>query len=516
MSLSNDIIKYISALEIGQGRHAGKPFNVLPWQKRFIRGSFHPDNDNKDSGLSVARGNGKSTLVGGIACAALDGPIAKPMAETLILAASFEQGKSSVFKHILHFLKPKFESGGTSKHGNWRIQDSNNRASIEYRPTGANVVVLGNDSKKAHGRQPVLSILDEMSQWDIGKIAKTISAIKTARGKVPGSRSIWLGTRPDSEGHPFEKFLKSGNGYRQIHAVSKDCKNPLWRKNWYKANPSLKHMPDLMQVLIEEAADARRDPADYASFLSLRLNMGTPDTVSAVLLSASEWTSAESSSNDGRSGDYVLGVDLGGGYSMSACAGYWLDTGRLEGFATIGAVPNLTERGRNDGVGDLYIQMNARNELIPCPGRVPDIEDLLYHVQTRYGYPVAIVCDRWREKELADALDNVGFPIVPLITRGMGYRDGAEDVRLFKKAFLRGQVTPEKSLLMRSGMREARVTSDPSGNTKLAKGTQGGRRLEAKDDITAASILAVAEGVRMRREYENVDRDKPIGVVTIG
>ena len=503
MSLPKEIIEYLETLIIGQGRHAGKPFKVLPWQSRFIRGAFHPDNDGKDAGLSVARGNGKSTLVAGLGCAALNGPLAEPMGECLILAGSFEQGKSSIFKHAIHFLKPEFEKGGTGPNGAWRVQDSSNRASIEYRKTGANAVVLGNDSKKAHGRQPVISFLDEMAQWDPGKIDKTISAIKTARGKVPGSRSIWLGTRPDSEGHQFEKFLQSGNGYRQIHAVSKDVKNPLWRKHWFKANPSLKHMPDLLTVLIEEAADAKRNPADYASFLSLRLNMGTPDTVSAVLLPAQEWLAAESRTNDGRIGDYVLGIDLGGGTSMSAAAGYWLDTGWLEGFACIGAIPNLSERGRRDGVANLYNEMHDRGELIPCPGRVPDIEQLLLEAKSRWGYPCAIVCDRWREKELRDALDEVRFPRRDFVSRGMGYKDGAEDVRLFKKSFLKDQVTPEKSLLLRSGMREARIVSDPAANQKLAKGNQGGRRLEAKDDVIAASILAVAEGSRILRKKRN-------------
>ena len=69
----------------------------------------------------------------------------------------------------------------------------------------------------------------------------------------------------------------------------------------------------------------------------------------------------------------------------------------------------------------------------------------------------------------------------------MGYRDGAEDVRAFRRAAMDGHVTPVKSLLLRSSMAEARTrasrvlaeartVSDPSGNAKLAKGGEGGRR----------------------------------------
>ena len=45
-------------------------------------------------------------------------------------------------------------------------------------------------------------------------------------------------------------------------------------------------------------------------------------------------------------------------------------------------------------------------------------------------------------------------------------------------------------------MREARVIVDTSGNGKLAKQTEAGRRSKARDDAIAASILAVAEGQR--------------------
>ena len=45
-------------------------------------------------------------------------------------------------------------------------------------------------------------------------------------------------------------------------------------------------------------------------------------------------------------------------------------------------------------------------------------------------------------------------------------------------------------------MSEARVVTDPAANAKLAKKTQGGRRADARDDLAAATILAVAEGIR--------------------
>ena len=51
-------------------------------------------------------------------------------------------------------------------------------------------------------------------------------------------------------------------------------------------------------------------------------------------------------------------------------------------------------------------------------------------------------------------------------------------------------------LLLRSAMAEARTISDPAGNSKLSKSTEGGRRKRARDDAAAAAILAVAAGAR--------------------
>ena len=101
--------------------------------------------------------------------------------------------------------------------------------------------------------------------------------------------------------------------------------------------------------------------------------------------------------------------------------------------------------------------------------RVSDPAALLREVLDRWGRPVAVVCDRWRVAELRQALEGVGFPIAAMVERGMGYRDGGQDVRDFRAAVLADKVRPSRSLLLRAALSEARVTTDPSGNAKLAK-----------------------------------------------
>ena len=168
----------------------------------------------------------------------------------------------------------------------------------------------------------------------------------------------------------------------------------------------------------------------------------------------------------------------------------------MEALGCFPTIPDLRERGLSDGVGGLYVSMERRGELLTAGGRVSDIAELLREVLARWGSPQAVVTDRWREAELADVLDVVRFPRCPLITRGQGFKDGGEDVRAFRRALLGGHVRPSESLLLASALREARVVTDPAGNTKLAKATEGGRRRRARDDAAAAAILAVSAGYR--------------------
>ena len=82
---------YLSGLEVSQGRHAGQPFEVLPWERRFVHGAFAPG--VKSAALAIARGNGKTTLVAGVACAYLDGPMVERRGEVVIVASAFSQAR---------------------------------------------------------------------------------------------------------------------------------------------------------------------------------------------------------------------------------------------------------------------------------------------------------------------------------------------------------------------------------------------------------------------------------------
>ncbi len=201
--------RYLAGLRITQGRHAGEPFAVLPWQRRFVAGAFRPG--VRSAALAVSRGNGKTTLVAGVACAYLDGPLVEPRGEVVIVASAFSQARIA-FEHVLALIDP-----GDS--GRWRVQDSANTATLEDRRTGARVRCIGSDPRRAHGLAPVLVLADEPAQWPHTSRDAMLSALATARGKIAGSRLVSIDTRPADGEHWFAKMLAGGADYAQCHVA---------------------------------------------------------------------------------------------------------------------------------------------------------------------------------------------------------------------------------------------------------------------------------------------------------
>ena len=75
MTKSAAVIDYMAGLTVTQGAGIGRPLDLYPWERRFIQWSAG-ERRRGSGAVSVARGAGKTTLCAGLACAALDGPLA--------------------------------------------------------------------------------------------------------------------------------------------------------------------------------------------------------------------------------------------------------------------------------------------------------------------------------------------------------------------------------------------------------------------------------------------------------
>ena len=469
---------WLGGLTTPGGEGAGKPFHVLPWQSEFLARVLDPDVST--AALSVGRGAGKTTLLAGLAAAYVAGPLRRRFADCVLVASSFEQSRIA-FRSVLALLGPLDRK-------RWRIVDCSNKAQLEDRDTGARVIAIGSDPRRAHGLNPALALLDEGAQWPDSTGPAMVAALETALGKTPGAKLVAIGTRPADGAHWFARLLAGGADFAVTYAADPDCEidDPA---AWRAANPSLPYFPAL-EVETERAAErAKGDPSMLAAFRALRLNQGTSDTDVAELLSAETWAGCEGDAL--RRGPVHVGLDLGGSTSMTAAACYWPASGRLECFAAFPAEPDLARRGLQDGVGRLYLDAAAEGCLRTFPGRVTPVAPFLEALTARLAgeHVASVSCDRFRAAELADAMREAGVRW-RVRHRGQGWKDGAEDVRGFQRAAVDGRILAVPNRILRWSIAEARTVYDPAGNPKIDR-----RRARSRIDAAQAAVLAVSAGV---------------------
>ena len=456
---------------------AGQPLVLPDYGVSFLRDAMAAP----ESLLSIGRKNAKSAVVGVYLLGRLVGPLRMD---------GYRAGVVSVNRDKAGELYRQCEA----------IADASGLTGLVFRrapmriigPSG-DVDILSADKSAGHSSGYDDAIFDELGLIpERGR--ELVNGLRSAVSARNG-RFLALSIQGDA---PFTAEMLDRKGQPDIavhHYAAADDAALDDVNAWYAANPGLLPGIKSMDYMKHASNRALTVPADAPGFRAYDLNLpATPSA--AMLVQAADWQACETDDLPPMDGPLVLGVDLGSGYAMSAAAGYWPATGRIEGIAAFPDNPDLLARGRADGVGGLYQQMAARGELITTPGRVVNPGALIALALERYGFPMVVVCDFHRLSELKQALEDNGIPPSLVVTRRMGWGDGAEDCSRFQRAVLERRLRTPVSLVARSAIAGARTVTDKIDNTKLAKGTEAGRRSHHKDDFAAAMLLAVAEADR--------------------
>lgn len=490
MKPATKALQFLQSLRIPEGPSAGQPMKLAPFQRQFVKGALA--DDVNIAVLSIGRGNAKTALSSGLALAALIGEIDnQPKREILIAARTRDQAK------IAYQFAAGFAESLPEEIQEQLIYRRSPRLEIEYTGDGGGHVIraIAADGKSALGSAPTLVLMDERGHWPIEKGDALEAALLSGLGKR-GGRALIISTSAADDTHPFSHWIDDAQPgvYVQEHRPAPGLPADD-RQSLLMANPGAKHGIGSSLDWLE--SQARRAIAQGGNTLTSFRLYNRNERVSGesrdVLLTIDEWLACEVSELPPREGEMVIGIDLGGSASMTAAAFYWPETGRLECRGTFPSKPSLADRGAADGVSGRYVEMQARGELATLGDKtVPVAPWLVQVMRAAQGETVAaVVADRYKQAELGEAMDKAGVT-APVIWRGMGWRDGSEDVERFRRSAFDGLVKAEASLLLRSAFADAICLRDPANNLKLAKARSTGRI-----DAAAASILAVSEGARM-------------------
>ncbi|MEP1592890.1 terminase large subunit [Sulfitobacter sp.] len=487
-------LRFLPKLIVPEGRLAGKRVKLATYQKDFVRGAFAK---GIEAGvLSIGRGNAKTALSAGIALGHLMGEIApQPKREIIFAARNRDQAKTA-FGFLLGFIEglPEDEQEQfTIRRGS--------KLEVETAENGGGLArVIAADGKSILGGAPTLAILDERAAWEREKGDALENAILSGLGKRDG-RALIISTSAPDDSNTFSRWLDEPppGCFVQEHRPDPGLP-PDDLASLLVANPGASEGigPSAEWLTAQARRAIARGGSALSSFRNLNRNERVASDDRSVLLTVDEWLGCEVAPDDlpPREGPVVLGVDLGGSRSMSAVALYWQETGRLEAVAAFPAKPNLADRGAADGVSNRYSEMAERGELVTMGETVVPVGRFIANVVERLNgqTPAAIVGDRFRHAEFLEALRDAGLDRVPFIWRGFGWQDGSEDCERLRRAVFEGEVRVLPSLLLRSAFADAITLIDPAGNHKLAKGRSTGRI-----DAAAATVVAVAQGQRMRR-----------------
>ncbi len=485
-------LRFLSRLTIPEGRKAGRRLKLASFQKDFVRGAFAKD--TAVALLSIGRGNSKTATAAGIALGHLVGEIAhQPKREIIFAARNRDQAKSA-FGFLVGFIEGLPEEDQeqfTIRRGS--------RLEVETDANGGGLArVIPADGRSILGGAPTLAILDERAAWEREKGDNLENAILSGLGKRDGKALIISTSAPDDT-NTFSRWMDEPppGSFVQEHRPPEGLP-PDDLESLLIANPGAREgIGSSPEWLVAQAKRAiARGGSALSSFRNLNRNERVASDDRSVLITIDEWLSAEVSPDamPDRDGPVILGVDLGGSRSMSAAALYWPLTGRLECVGAFPATPGLADRGAADGVSGRYTEMSDRGELVTMGDTTVPVDRFLADVVAMLDgqAPAAIVGDRFRHAEFVEALRGAGLDRVPCVWRGMGWKDGSEDVERFRRALFEGRIRSVPSLLLRSAFADAITLVDPAGNHKLARGRSTGRI-----DAAAATVIAVAQGVRM-------------------
>ena len=203
----------------------------------------------------------------------------------LCIAGSFSQA-GLVFDAALAFLRPLIDADPRR----FRVLRSAQSALVEDRETGAKLQAREASARTLHGAIVSLIVCDEPAQWLGTQRDKIYAALRSRLGKVPGSRLLAIGTRPDDPGHWFARLLKRSG----ITYAADPEGDPYDPQQWEQANPSLPHFAELRRVYTRESEEAKADPSLAPAFRALAPeSQGTADYEIAVLVEAETWSRAE-------------------------------------------------------------------------------------------------------------------------------------------------------------------------------------------------------------------------------
>ncbi len=507
-------VRFLKALKLHEGKKAGQPFPLQPWQERIVRRIY---GDTNSAGMRtirtvfilLPRKNGKTTLGAGLALLHLFGPMHEDGGQVISAAADREQAAIAFNAAARMVQQDKHLSNITHPAPSLKTL-THPRSNSTYR-------AISHEAYSKHGLSVSFLLADELHAWpsrdlwevlltSMGAREEPLTVVITTAGS--GMHTIAY------EQYAYAKRVASGEVVDEtfLPILFEPPAGSDWQDEaiWHAVNPAISsgfRSIDEMRMTARRAAEV---PAQREAFKRLYLNMwsdGAADPASDMAI----WDEGEEPL---RIEDFAgepcwIGVDLSKTTDLTAIVAAFLDPdGRIAVFPfTYCPDEGIRRRGQRDKVN--YPLWAEQGFIVPTPGAVIDLKQIENKIRE--------LCEQFQVQEIAfdpyaaqtmiaSLLDD-GFPAVEM---RQGYLTMSPAVKEFERALLSRKIAHAGDPVLRWCIGNVVLDEDPAGNVKPNK-----RRSIERIDTAVAAMMAIARAVAGgggMSIYENED-ERPAGLL---
>ena len=471
MTRGEKVIKFIeSYCLVPEGTFIGQPVKLADFQIKFILEVYDNKYTTDTAILSIARKNAKTGTIAFILLAHTVGPEAKQNSRIISGAMSREQA-GEVFNLASKCIRlsPKLTAIT-------RIIDSSKK--IVGLPMNVEYQAISAEGKTAHGKSPILAILDEVGQIR-GPQSEFVDAVTTAQAAYEDPLLIYISTQAATDGDFFsiqiDDALKNKPKKTVCHVYAADKDGEILDEaQWYKANPALGLFRS-MKDMKKQAEKASRMPSFENTFRNLALNQRV-STVSPFV-SKSVWMDNGKKIQPDENFVWFGGLDLSARTDLTSLVliGEHVETKKIcvESYFWTPA-KGLMDRAKTDRQPyDLWAKDGL---IITTPGATVDYDEVAKDIFEIIGERdlAKIGFDRWRIDVFKASCErfNIDLPLEPF---GQGFKDMAPALDTLEAMLLNGRLNHGMQPVLTMCAANAVVQKDPAGGRKLDKSKATGR-----------------------------------------
>jgi len=457
-----DICEFASWLRHSEGRFAGEPFTLQPWQEEYLRSLYEtkrPDGSRQyqRSLLAVPRKAGKTATCALIG--AYEGFFGDDGGQILIAAGDRKQA-SLLFTAASRFIEscPGLQRRSKIFKGSIVIPSKN--STIQF---------LSSEHKGKHGFNPSVVIVDE---YHVQPNRDLVDVLESGMGMRDEPLVIYVTTAGmDRVGPCYEEWqraLKVRDGIIHdptflpcIFAADEDD-DIFAEATWKKANPNY-GITVRKEFMEREAMLARESVAEEIKFRTLYLNQWVSNGANRFFRTG-QWEACNAPLRPTAGRPCWCGLDLSSTSDTTAFCAVWPDEdGTYDVFAHLFIPEESADRDEAP-----YRQWAKDGFVTLTEGNVTDYDVVRDYVLSFAEKNVvrSVAIDRWNATHLTTQLVNEGIDVKPY---GQGYASLSAPTKLLQTAVLGQKIRHGGNPPLALHMSNMQVKQDDAGNIKPTK-----------------------------------------------